>query len=184
MPPGWKRGLWNEQQLEQAMAAMQEGMSVQKIWNPMPYIEKSLDNWLRMQQECELCAQIKRLSDLGMPITTTLLCLSVFTFCALQKIHHPFSMKVRLTVVQLNPSPSAKSFRRKRKPQCPHSCSRACRKAIDQAIPPMVLFVEGQRSNPDWNSNLPSVTLYCLPSNTTHALQPMDKAVFKQFESS
>ncbi|KAI4454451.1 dde superfamily endonuclease [Holotrichia oblita] len=27
-----------------------------------------------------------------------------------------------------------------------------------------------------------SITLYCLPSNTTHELQPMDKAVFRAFE--
>lgn len=27
------------------------------------------------------------------------------------------------------------------------------------------------------------ITLYCLPSNTTHELQPLDKAVFKSFES-
>jgi hypothetical protein len=27
------------------------------------------------------------------------------------------------------------------------------------------------------------ITLYCIPSNTTHELQPMDKAVFKPFET-
>lgn len=27
------------------------------------------------------------------------------------------------------------------------------------------------------------ITLYCLPSNTTHELQPLDKAVYKSFES-
>jgi len=28
-----------------------------------------------------------------------------------------------------------------------------------------------------------NITLFCLPSNTTHELQPMDKAVFRAFES-
>ncbi|KAJ8886903.1 hypothetical protein PR048_013115 [Dryococelus australis] len=84
----------------------------------------------------------------------------------------------------------------------------ACGNALENVISPVILL-KGDRMKPDWKENLPpgrhallfdeaqshldanivtaveahGVTLFCLPSNTTNELQPLDKSVFKQFES-
>lgn len=56
-------------------------------------------------------------------------------------------------------------------------------------MPPgnVLLIFDGASSHLDANivdaADSHGVTLFCLPSNTTHELQPMDKAVFKAFET-
>jgi hypothetical protein len=51
----------------------------------------------------------------------------------------------------------------------------------------VLLIFDGASSHLDANianaANKYGITLYCLPSNTTHELQPMDRAVFKPFET-
>jgi hypothetical protein len=50
----------------------------------------------------------------------------------------------------------------------------------------VLLIFDGATSHLDANTVIAAgaydVTLFCFPSNTTHELQPMDKAVFKSFE--
>lgn len=50
-----------------------------------------------------------------------------------------------------------------------------------------LLIFDGASSHLDVNivsaADKHNITLFCLPSNTTHELQPLDKAVFKSFES-
>lgn len=52
---------------------------------------------------------------------------------------------------------------------------------------PTLLIFDGAKSHLDISiveaAENYGVTLFCLPSNTTHELQPMDKAVFKSYES-
>lgn len=53
-----------------------------------------------------------------------------------------------------------------------------------KCIPPMLIF-KGKRLKPDLFANLPSGTLVqesALLSNTTHELQPLDKAVYRSLE--
>lgn len=49
-----------------------------------------------------------------------------------------------------------------------------------------LLIFDGAKSHLDYEivttAERYDILLYCLPSNTTHELQPMDKAVFKPFE--
>lgn len=51
---------------------------------------------------------------------------------------------------------------------------------------PCLLIFDGASSHLDYSivqvADELNITLYCLPSNTTHELQPMDKAVFRSFE--
>lgn len=51
---------------------------------------------------------------------------------------------------------------------------------------PCLLIFDGARCHLDYSivsvADELGITLYCLPSNTTHELQPMDKAVFRAFE--
>ncbi|CAK1599673.1 unnamed protein product [Parnassius mnemosyne] len=51
---------------------------------------------------------------------------------------------------------------------------------------PCLLIFDGASSHLDYNivdvADKHDITLLCLPSNTTHELQPMDKAVFRAFE--
>lgn len=50
-----------------------------------------------------------------------------------------------------------------------------------------LLIFDGAKSHLDYSvveeAEKYDITLYCLPSNTTHELQPLDKAVFKPFET-
>ncbi|KAJ8882992.1 hypothetical protein PR048_014831 [Dryococelus australis] len=52
---------------------------------------------------------------------------------------------------------------------------------------PVLLIFDGAQSRLDANivtaAEAHGVTLYCLPSNTTHKLQPLDKSLFIPFES-
>ncbi|XP_072394912.1 uncharacterized protein [Diabrotica undecimpunctata] len=52
---------------------------------------------------------------------------------------------------------------------------------------PTLLIFDGAKSHLDISivetAENYGVTLFCLPSNTTHELQPLDKAVFKSYES-
>lgn len=52
--------------------------------------------------------------------------------------------------------------------------------------PPVLLILDGAASHLDFTiadvANSLGITLLCLPSNTTHELQPMDKSVFRSFE--
>lgn len=52
---------------------------------------------------------------------------------------------------------------------------------------PTLLIFDGARSHLDISiveaAENHGITLFCLPSNTTHELQSMDKAVFKSYES-
>jgi hypothetical protein len=45
--------------------------------------------------EDELCARIFRLSEIGMPITGTFLRVSVFNFCLINNLPHPFDVSKR-----------------------------------------------------------------------------------------
>ncbi|XP_072394971.1 uncharacterized protein [Diabrotica undecimpunctata] len=51
---------------------------------------------------------------------------------------------------------------------------------------PCIIIFDGARCHLDHTivktAERYEITLYCLPSNTTHELQPMDKAVFRAFE--
>lgn len=51
---------------------------------------------------------------------------------------------------------------------------------------PCLLIFDGAKCHLDFSivekASMFDITLYCLPSNTTHELQPMDKAVFRAFE--
>lgn len=51
---------------------------------------------------------------------------------------------------------------------------------------PCLLIFDGAKSHLDYSivekADQYDITLYCLPSNTTHELQPMDKSVFRAFE--
>lgn len=320
------RGLWTEEQLRNALAAVAKGASVKGTAAKFGIPRRTLRNhvssgskvkklgrntYLNVEQEQELCQRIHRLGNVGMPITPKLLRRSVFTFCSLNKIPHPFSLKnatagkkwLKLFLIRhpdvarrkaqiLNPARAIKLnsfivndyFKKLRevmieldimdKPQCIYNIDEkgcrltlhhqqtvlaqrgarsvhliapehaenvtivACANALGHAIPPMVLF-KGQRVNPDWKVNLPpnsevrmtakgsmtthifidwinhlgkykapgkallifdgasshldanivdvatehNITLFCIPSNTTHALQPLDKSVFQAFES-
>lgn len=52
---------------------------------------------------------------------------------------------------------------------------------------PTLLIFDGAKSHLDISiveaADRLNITLFCLPSNTTHELQPMDKAVFRSFET-
>ena len=56
-----------------------------------------------------------------------------------------------------------------------------------QALGPALLIFDGVSSHLDANiaaaGDAHEVTLFCLPSNTTHELQPMDKSVFRAYET-
>lgn len=321
-----QRGRWSENQLHAAMKAVGEGMSVKGASEMFRIPRRTLRNhlvtgslqkkmgrptYLTQEQEVELCSRIIRYADVGMPLTSSLLRRTVFTFCALNNIQHPFNMKQRMAgrkwlrlfllrheniskrrTQTLNPARAAKMnefivkdhFNKlhnvlreldiESKPERIYNIDEkgcrltlhhqqqvlakkgsknvhvvapehaenvtivACGNAIGQVIPPMIIF-KGQRLNQDWYSNLPvgseicmspkgsmttaifirwlehfskyksggkcllifdgasshldanivdvadkhNVVLYCLPSNTTHYLQPMDRSVFKSFES-
>ncbi|KAI4472049.1 oligopeptide transporter-related [Holotrichia oblita] len=85
----------------------------------------------------------------------------------------------------------------------------ACANALGQAIPPAILF-KGKSMKPTYSDEYTSpspltlvfdgtkyqldisiaeksenhgINFYCLPSNTTHELQPMDKSVFRSYEA-
>ncbi|KAK9739770.1 DDE superfamily endonuclease [Popillia japonica] len=49
-----------------------------------------------------------------------------------------------------------------------------------------VLMFEGAKSHLDYDiveaADQYDIVLYCIPSNTTHELQPLDKPVFRSFE--
>lgn len=321
-----KRGLWSEDQLRSAMNAVNEGMSVNKASKAFCVPRRTLRDhlktgsvikrqgrhpYLSKDQELELCARIFRLADIGMPITGKFLRRSVFNFCMLNSITHPFDVKKRAAgrkwlrlflqrhpevskrkaqnmnpgrALKLNPFIVNDHFEKLRqilleedlmtKPELIYNIDEkgcrltihhqqtvlarkgakrlhliapehaenvtivACANAAGNRIPPMVIF-KGQRMKPEWKKNMPpgtttvmtgkgtmntvtfitwlehfarhktvgkallifdgasshldaniveaadkhGIILYCLPSNTTHELQPMDKAVFKSFES-
>lgn len=265
---------------------------------------------LSIDQELELCNRILRLSDVGMPLTPNVLKRTVFSFCELNGVAHPFNpnkfaagkkwLKLflcrhpiisRRKSQNLNPARAQKlnrfivndHFEKLKtvmleiglmdKPQsiynidekgnrlCLHKAQTvlakrgarrvhnvasehgenctivACVNALGHAVPPVILY-KGNRLKPEWTENLPpgaqvlmtakasmtaqtfikwldhfakyktpgpvllifdgasshldanivhaaeahEITLYCLPSNTTHELQPLDKSVFKSYE--
>lgn len=51
---------------------------------------------------------------------------------------------------------------------------------------PCLLIFNGAKCHLDYEivvaASEHDITLYCLPANTTHELQPFDKAVFRAFE--
>ena len=321
-----KRARWTQEQLQSAMRAVDEGQSVQgaaKMFNiPRRTLRDHLKSgsqvkklgrnpYLTKEMEDELCSRIFRLCDIGMPITSKFLRHSVFNFCILNNIKHPFDIQKRSAgrkwlklflirhpevatrkAQKLNPARAMKlnkfivedHFQKLRKvmiekdfishPERIYNIDEkgtrltihhqqtvfarkgakrvhlvapehaenitvvACANAIGNVVPPMVIF-KGQRMNPDWKRDMPigsevvmsgkgsmttltfihwlqhfsrhkvageillifdgasshldaniaaeadkfGITLYCLPSNTTHELQPMDKSVFKAFET-
>ena len=321
-----KRALWSEEQLKTAMKAVNDGMSVKRASEVHNIPRRTLRDhissgsqvrklgrnpYLKKEMEDELCARIFRLSEIGMPITGKFLRVSVFNFCLLNNIPHPFDVskrsagrkwlrlflqrhpEVRARKAQhMNPGRAMKlnkfivndHFSKLRrvlmekdfmtKPERIYNIDEkgcrltvhhqqtvlarrgakrvhlvapehaenatvvACANALGTPIPPMVIF-KGQRLKPEWEKDMPpgtltvmsgkgsmttalfirwldhfarfkvtgevmlvfdgasshfdaniasaadkhGITLYCLPSNTTHELQPMDKSVFKPFET-
>lgn len=321
-----KRALWSEEQLKAAMNAVDTGMSVQKASELHNIPRRTLRDhissgsrvrklgrnpYLTQEMEDDLCARIFRLSEIGMPITGKFLRVSVFNFCLLNNIVHPFDVskrsagrkwlrlflqrhpEVRARKAQhMNPGRAMKlnkfivddhfsklrnvlmekDFMTKTEriynidekgcrltvhhqqtvlarrgakrvhlvaPEHAENVTVvACANALGTSVPPMIIF-KGQRLKPEWEKDMPpgtltvmsgkgsmttalfirwldhfarykvtgevilifdgasshldaniasaadkyGITLYCLPSNTTHELQPMDKSVFKPFET-
>lgn len=68
-----------------------------------------------------------------------------------------------------------------------HECRKWLEHFSQYKVPgPCVLIFDGAKCHLDYSiveeAEKYEVTLYCLPSNTTHELQPMDKSVFHPFE--
>lgn len=320
------RGQWKQEDLTQALQAVNGGMSVNKasITFSLPrrtlrrYVEKGKIGKAAMgrkpiltqEQETELSRRIIRLSQVGYPLTASVLRRCVYRYTKLNNIPNPFreekekaglywlkgfmerNPQIRVRKAQnLNPSRAQKvnkfivddhftkleeimrSLNIMEHPEriynidekgcrlCLHHQQKvlaakgsrrvhvvtnehaqnvsvvACGNAIGAAIPPVILF-KGKRQKQEWVDSMPAgtsvlmtekgsmtqaafsrwiehfakfkvqgqvllifdgakchldysiletadrfdITLYCLPSNTTHELQPMDKAVFRAFE--
>lgn len=326
MPPK-KRALWSQQQLKAAMASVSSGeLSVRAASRLYSIPRRTLRNhmitgstekkvgrstFLSGDQEKDLTIRIKRLAEIGMPLTGKVLRRSVFTFCEKNKIAHPFLKEKKMAgrkwmtlFLKRNPDISKRKaqplnaaraaklnkfivndhFAKLRdlyaeldlhdKPHLIYNLDEkgcqlklhkapevlaqkgvrnvhliaeehaenvtivACGNALGNVIPPMILM-KGIREKPEWKDNLPqgsilmmtakgsmtteafveyikhfakfkpegkvllifdgasshldcaiveeadkhNIVLYCLPSNTTHWLQPMDKSVFSPFET-
>lgn len=322
-----KRAKWTESKLKEAMESVSNGtMSVNKAASSFKIPRRTLRNhlksgstvrklgrqtYLSAGEENELCQRIFRMCDIGMPLTPKILRRSVFNYCSMNNIPHPFDPSKAMAgrkwlkrflkrhpevanrkaqsmnpsrAIKLNPFIVNDHFQKLRdimienqlmdRPELIYNIDEkgvrltihhqqnvlarrgakrvhlvapehaenvtivTCANAIGSAIPPMVLF-KGQRLKPEWYNNMPTGTviymcgkgsmttvlfirwlehfarykvagkallifdgaashldanitraaeehgiiLYCLPSNTTHELQPLDKSVFKSFES-
>lgn len=325
MPPK-KRALWSQQHLEEAMRAITNGqLSVRAASRAYNIPRRTLRNhikvgsaekkigrgtYLTKDEEQDLCARIKRLAKIGMPLTGKVLRKSVFTYCEKRGIDHPFKKEKKMAgrkwlklflnrhpdiskrkAQPLNAARAAKlnkfivndHFEKLRNlyeeldlhnnPQLVYNLDEkgcqlklhkspevlaekgvrnvhmiseehaenvtivACGNALGNVVPPMILM-KGIRVKEEWKENLPDgstlkmtakgsmtteifveyikhfakfrvpgkvllifdgasshldytiveeaekhdIVLYCLPSNTTHWLQPMDKSVFSPFE--
>lgn len=320
------RGQWSEEDLTQALQAVNAGMSVNRASTTYNLPRRTLRRYveqgktgkaamgrkpiLTQEQEAELSRRIIRLSEVGYPLTASVLRRCVYRYTKLNNIPNPFreekekagrywlkgfmerNPQIRVRRAQnLNPARAQKlnklivndhftkleevlrSLHIMEHPEriynidekgcrlCLHHQQKvlaakgsrrvhlvtnehaqnvsivACGNAIGTAIPPVILF-KGKRMKQEWSDSMPAgtsvlmtekgsmtqaafsrwiehfakfkvqgqcllifdgakchldysiletaerfdITLYCLPSNTTHELQPMDKAVFRAFE--
>ncbi|XP_072381359.1 uncharacterized protein [Diabrotica undecimpunctata] len=101
-----KRAEWTEEQMEQTLNVVENGMSVNQASNDFRIPRRTLRNHLTTGistrklgrntilssgQETELCSRIFRLPDIGMPFTSKIIGRSVFSFCKENNVPHTFN---------------------------------------------------------------------------------------------
>lgn len=101
------RGKWNADDMQNALAAIRNGYSVNKasIHFGVPrrtlrdYMQKNVTIKLSMGRKCvlnsdqesDLCKRITRLAEIGYPLTSRVLRRCVYNFCETNQISNPFS---------------------------------------------------------------------------------------------
>nr|CAH7760031.1 unnamed protein product [Callosobruchus chinensis] len=202
-----RRALWTEADLRSALLAISNGTSIKSSAKQYGIPRTTLGLHYRKQnfkrelgrssvlsseQENDLVTRIHRLSEVGMPITSKVLMKSVYTYVCENNIPNPFSKQSKCAgrkwlKLSLTRHPEVA---RRRAQQMNHARAQKVNKHIvedyfrklKEVMENMEQFDKPDISIVEAADSL-DITLFFLPSNTSHELQTMDKSVFRSFET-
>nr|CAD7415338.1 unnamed protein product [Timema poppensis] len=181
-----KRGLWTEEDMYKAVSGVNSGkFSVQGASNQLCVPRRTLRRYLEKDgplkksklggkpltpgQEKQLCQRIFRFSSVGYPLTPNILKLNVFRFCQENNIPNSFKESAGRSITTQTFVDFLQHFAR------------------FKTNGPCLLIFDGAKAHLDYKfceeAEKHGIAIYCLPSNTTHELQPLDKSCFRSFET-